>query len=48
MTPEIFVDLFKESLWLVLIMVCNIIIPSLFVGLVVAIFRRPPRLTNRR
>ncbi len=38
MTPEIFVELFKESLWLVLIMVCAIIIPSLLVGLVVAIF----------
>lgn len=39
MTPEIFVELFKESLWLVLIMVCAIIIPSLLVGLVVAIFQ---------
>lgn len=39
MTSEIFVELFKESLWLVLIMVCAIIIPSLLVGLVVAIFQ---------
>lgn len=39
MTPEIFVELFKESLWLVLIMVCAIIIPSLLIGLVVAIFQ---------
>ena len=39
MTPEMFVDLFRESLWLVLVMVCAIIIPSLIIGLVVAIFQ---------
>ncbi|MBD1556054.1 flagellar biosynthesis protein FliQ [Vibrio sp. S9_S30] len=39
MTPEMFVDLFRESLWLVLILVCAIIIPSLIIGLVVAIFQ---------
>ncbi len=39
MTPEMFVDLFRESLWLVLVMVCAIIIPSLIIGLIVAIFQ---------
>ncbi|USD65985.1 flagellar biosynthesis protein FliQ [Vibrio sp. SCSIO 43136] len=39
MTPEMFVDLFREALWVVLIMVCAIIIPSLLVGLIVAIFQ---------
>lgn len=39
MTPEIFVELFRDALWMVLIMVCAIIIPSLLVGLVVAIFQ---------
>ncbi|MCK6265488.1 flagellar biosynthesis protein FliQ [Vibrio sp. ZSDE26] len=39
MTPELFVEIFREALWMVLIMVCAIIIPSLLVGLVVAIFQ---------
>ncbi|NMU53086.1 flagellar biosynthesis protein FliQ, partial [Vibrio parahaemolyticus] len=39
MTPEMFVELFREALWMVLIMVCAIIIPSLLIGLVVAIFQ---------
>ncbi|MGT0148981.1 flagellar biosynthesis protein FliQ [Vibrio metschnikovii] len=39
MTPELFVELFREALWLVLIMVCAIIVPSLMIGLVVAVFR---------
>ncbi|MDR9825985.1 flagellar biosynthesis protein FliQ [Vibrio sp. FNV 38] len=39
MTPELFVELFREALWLVLMLVCAIIIPSLLVGLVVAIFQ---------
>ncbi|GKT27818.1 flagellar biosynthesis protein FliQ, partial [Aduncisulcus paluster] len=28
MTPEMFVELFREALWMVLIMVCAIIIPN--------------------
>ncbi len=39
MTPEVFVELFRDALWMVLIMVCAIIIPSLLVGLIVAIFQ---------
>lgn len=39
MTPEMFVDLFRDALWMVLVMVCAIIIPSLLIGLVVAIFQ---------
>ena len=39
MTPEMFVELFRDALWMVLLMVCAIIIPSLLVGLVVAIFQ---------
>lgn len=39
MTPELFVELFRDALWMVLILVCAIIIPSLFVGLIVAIFQ---------
>ncbi|WP_070962824.1 flagellar biosynthesis protein FliQ [Vibrio sonorensis] len=39
MTPEMFVELFRDALWMVLIMVSAIIIPSLLIGLVVAIFQ---------
>ena len=39
MTPEIFVEIFRSALWVVLILVCAIIIPSLMIGLVVAIFQ---------
>ncbi|MBP8281615.1 MAG: flagellar export apparatus protein FliQ, partial [Aeromonas sp.] len=34
MSPETFVDVFREALWLVTIMVCAVILPSLMVGLV--------------
>ena len=39
MTPEVFVDVLREALYLVIILVSVIIIPSLLVGLVVAIFQ---------
>lgn len=39
MTPEVFVDIFREALWMVLLMVSAIIIPSLLIGLVVAVFQ---------
>lgn len=39
MTPEIFVDILKDALFLVIMLVSVIIIPSLLVGLVVAIFQ---------
>ena len=32
MTPEMFVELFRDALWMVLIMVCAIIIPSLLMA----------------
>ncbi|MCA2014850.1 flagellar biosynthesis protein FliQ [Vibrio tritonius] len=39
MTPEIFVELFRHALWIVLVMVCAIVVPSLLIGLVVAVFQ---------
>jgi flagellar biosynthetic protein FliQ len=39
MTPEIFVDILSDALFLVIMLVSVIIIPSLIVGLVVAIFQ---------
>lgn len=39
MTPETFVDIFRDTLQLVVILVSAIILPSLVVGLVVSIFQ---------
>lgn len=39
MTPETFVDLFRDALMVVLLMVSVIIVPSLLVGLIVAVFQ---------
>jgi flagellar biosynthetic protein FliQ len=39
MTPEMFVELFRDALWIVLLLVCAIVVPSLLIGLVVAIFQ---------
>lgn len=39
MTPEAFVDLFKDALYIVLLLVAAIIVPGLLIGLVVAVFQ---------
>jgi len=39
MEPEIFVNIFRQALWLVLLLVAAAIIPSLLIGLVVAVFQ---------
>lgn len=39
MAPEAFVELFRDALYIILIMVSAIIIPGLIVGLIVAVFQ---------
>lgn len=39
MNPEVFVDILSDALFLVIVLVCAVIIPSLCVGLVVAVFQ---------
>ena len=39
MSPEVFVDIFQHALFKVMLLVTAIVIPSLMVGLVVAIFQ---------
>ncbi|MFT6985366.1 MAG: flagellar biosynthetic protein FliQ [Psychromonas sp.] len=39
MEPEVFVNIFQQALWLVLQLVSAVIVPSLLIGLVVAIFQ---------
>jgi len=39
MSPEVFVDILRDALFLVIILVSAVIIPSLIVGLIVAVFQ---------
>lgn len=39
MTPEAFVEIFRDALWIVLLMVSAIIVPGLLIGLAVAVFQ---------
>ena len=39
MEPEVFISIFRQALWTVLMLVSAVIIPSLLVGLVVAVFQ---------
>lgn len=39
MEPEVFVNIFRQALWLVVLLVTAAIIPSLLIGLVVAVFQ---------
>lgn len=39
MTPETFVDILREALWLIIILVSIMVVPSLIIGLIVAIFQ---------
>ena len=39
MGPEVFVDILRDALFLVILLVSAIIVPSLCVGLVVAVFQ---------
>jgi flagellar biosynthetic protein FliQ len=39
MNPEVFVDILSDALFLVIVLVSAIIIPSLCVGLIVAVFQ---------
>ncbi len=39
MGPEVFVDILSDALFLVILLVCAAIVPSLLVGLMVAVFQ---------
>ncbi|GHE80816.1 flagellar biosynthesis protein FliQ [Thalassotalea profundi] len=39
MSPEVFVDILRDALFLVILLVSATIIPSLIIGLVVAVFQ---------
>ena len=39
MTPEVFVEILREAMFMVIVLVSAVIVPSLIVGLVVAVFQ---------
>ena len=47
MTPEIAVDLFREALWLTALIVGLTVLPSLLVGLLVAMFQAATQINEQ-
>ncbi len=47
MTPEVAVDLFREGLWLTTVIVAILVLPSLLVGLVVAMFQAATQINEQ-
>lgn len=47
MTPEVAVDLFRDALWLTTLMVAILVVPSLMVGLVVAMFQAATQINEQ-
>lgn len=47
MTPEVVLDIFREALWLIVILVTLIVGPSLVVGLIVSIFQAATQINEQ-
>nr|WP_298139818.1 flagellar biosynthesis protein FliQ [uncultured Pseudomonas sp.] len=47
MTPEVAVDLFREALWLTAMIVSVVVVPSLLVGLLVAMFQAATQINEQ-
>ncbi|MDD2050800.1 flagellar biosynthesis protein FliQ [Pseudomonas putida] len=47
MTPEVAVDLFRDALWLTTLMVAVLVVPSLLVGLIVAMFQAATQINEQ-
>jgi flagellar biosynthetic protein FliQ len=47
MTPEVAVDLFREALWLTTMLVALLVVPSLIVGLLVAMFQAATQINEQ-
>ncbi len=47
MSPEVFVEILREAMFMVIILVSAVIVPSLIVGLVVAVFQAATSITNK-
>ncbi|AHL76187.1 flagellar biosynthesis protein FliQ [Stutzerimonas stutzeri] len=47
MTPEVAVDIFREALWMTAMIVGVLVVPSLLVGLVVAMFQAATQINEQ-
>lgn len=47
MTPEVVIDVFKDAMLLIVLMVAVIVIPSLLVGLVVSMFQAATQINEQ-
>jgi len=47
MTPEVAVDLFRQALWLTTVLVGVLVVPSLLIGLLVAIFQAATQINEQ-
>ncbi|WP_194788056.1 flagellar biosynthesis protein FliQ [Pseudomonas sp. UFMG81] len=47
MTPEVAVDLFRGALWMTTMMVAILVVPSLLIGLVVAMFQAATQINEQ-
>ena len=47
MTPEVAVDIFREALWMITVMVSILVLPSLVVGLIVAMFQAATQINEQ-
>ena len=47
MTPEVAVDIFRDALFLIVLMVSVIVVPSLLVGLVVSVFQAATQINEQ-
>ena len=47
MTPDVAVDIFRDALFLIVLMVSVIVVPSLLVGLVVSVFQAATQINEQ-
>ncbi|WP_339338779.1 flagellar biosynthesis protein FliQ [uncultured Oceanicoccus sp.] len=47
MTPDAVVDLFREAMLLVILLVCLMVVPSLLVGLVISVFQAATQINEQ-
>lgn len=47
MTPEVAVDIFREALWLITVVVGILVVPSLLCGLIVAMFQAATQINEQ-
>ena len=47
MTPQLLLDVFGEAIWLVITLVLVIVVPSLLVGLLIAIFQAATQINEQ-